>query len=109
MPNLVQVNFLVGRHWNLFWCVLIRLILRLSRTSGDLPTNRGVISLKGVVEKMSDCFEAQESIPASEDWASEEEDYDCYYGEEDNDVSSLVEGKKGRELPGDVASWWTFV
>jgi len=40
---------------------------------------------------MTDRYEAQDSIPASEEWASDEEDYDCYYGEEDNDVLDLAQ------------------
>ena len=44
-------------------------------------------------------LDTQELVPVSEDWASDEEDYDygCYYGEDDNDVHCLAEG---RELHG---------
>ena len=40
-------------------------------------------------------MEAQDSVPASEDWASDEEesDYDnYYYGEEDTDVDKIAAG-----------------
>ncbi len=43
---------------------------------------------------MADCLEAQDSIPVSEDWGSDEEDYGCYYGEDDDDVDVLAEGAK---------------
>ncbi len=40
---------------------------------------------------MSDCLDAQNSIPVSEDWASDEEDYGCYYGEDDGDADCFAE------------------